>query len=80
MNIEARARDHELVNFNQDYELNYRLSRVHKSQSKANRIVLKKMGNELKEATGQKTVTHGELHDYVNTFKNLKRLADPETR
>ncbi|WP_337029508.1 hypothetical protein [Pantoea agglomerans] len=64
--------DHELVNFSQDYELDYVLSRVGKSKSGANRTVLRTMGTELKTKLGKTTVTHKEFFEYVKT--QLHRL------
>jgi len=57
--------DHELVNFSQDYELNYVLTKVGKRQTETNRKTLRTMGAELKTKLGKTTVTHKEFFDYV---------------
>lgn len=64
--------DHELVNFSQDYELDYVLTRVGKRQTASNRTVLRTMGTELKTKLGKTTVTHKEFFEYVKT--QLHRL------
>lgn len=57
--------DHDLVNFEEDYELNYVLIKVGKRQTQANRTVLVTMGKELKVLLGKRTVTHSEFFEYV---------------
>ena len=57
--------DHELVNFSEDYELNYVLTKVGKRQTETNRKTLRVMGPELKKKLSKTTVTHKEFFDYV---------------
>ena len=60
-------KDHELVNFSEEYELNYHLKKVNKRQTIANRAELVKMGDELKTSLDKRVLNHGEFHDYVKT-------------
>ncbi|PIF21287.1 hypothetical protein [Candidatus Pantoea floridensis] len=57
--------DHELVNFSQDYELNYVLNKVGKRQTETNRAALRKLGAELKNQLGRATLTHSQLYQHV---------------
>ncbi|MCG9727167.1 hypothetical protein [Vibrio brasiliensis] len=67
-------KDHDYVNFSEDYELNYRLRQVEKRQTEGNRIVLKTMGNELKLKLDKPRIQHGEFHNYISQVRNLLRL------
>ncbi|MEZ9860071.1 hypothetical protein AB4381_16515 [Vibrio splendidus] len=64
--------DWEYVNFSQDHELNYHLTKVDKRQTEANRTTLRAMGSELKSALNVTNVTHTQFHDYIS--RNLSRL------
>lgn len=64
--------DHDFVNFSEDYELNYHLKKVDKSQSKDNRATLIEMGKERKAELGKTVLTHEVFHAYVKT--QLSRL------
>lgn len=68
--------DHEYVNFSEDYELNYHLKKVNKSQSIANRSTLVTMGNELKTLLSVTFLTHKQFHEYISKSVNLRRLDD----
>lgn len=57
--------DHEFVNFSEDYELDYRLRSVGKSQSVTNRATLRTMGDELKKSLGKTILNHGEFRAYI---------------
>lgn len=62
--------DHDYVNFSEDYELNYHLRKVGKSQSIANRETLRAMGRELKARLNKTRITHGEFSPYVAANKH----------
>lgn len=64
--------DHDYVNFEQDYELNYHLGKVNKRLTQLNRNILKEMGEELKRKLNKTLLKHYEFHDYVKT--QLSRL------
>jgi len=64
--------DHDYVNFSQEYELNYVLTRVGKRQTELNRGRLRVMGTELKAKLGVTMVTHKQFFEYVRT--QLSRL------
>ena len=64
--------DHDYVNFSQDHELNYVLTRVGKRQTEANRSTLRVMGTELKGVLRKTMVTQKEFFEYVKT--QLRRL------
>lgn len=61
--------DHTHVNFSEEYELNYRLRQVGKSQSQGNRDILVVMGGELKRQLGKTMLLHREFHPYVEQQK-----------
>jgi hypothetical protein len=65
--------DHEYVNFSEDYELNYHLRKVGKSESVTNRSTLRTMGTELKKLLNKAFLTHAEFHAYIK--KQLHRLS-----
>lgn len=67
--LRGRMKDHDYVNFSEDYELNYHAKKVGKRETEANRAKLRTMGTELKAKTGKTRLTHGEFHPYVNTNK-----------
>lgn len=64
--------DHEYVNFSQEHELNYVLTRVGNRQTEFNRGRLRIMGTELKAKLRVAIVTHKQFFDYVRT--QLQRL------
>jgi hypothetical protein len=65
--------DHEYVNFSEDYELNHHLQKLGKSQSEANRVTLKKLGDKLKQETSVYFLTHLSFRTYL--LRNLHLLA-----
>jgi hypothetical protein len=65
--------DHEYVNFSEDYELNYHLRKVGKSESIANRTALRAIGSELKGRLNKTYLTHAEFHSSIKT--QLHRLS-----
>ena len=62
--------DHDYVNFSQDHELNYHLTKVNKRETEKNRSTLKTMGSELKTKLNETRLTHAQFHPYVNDQKN----------
>ena len=67
------AKDAELVNFSEDYELNNILKKHGKSQSEVNRKILCELGKECKEKLGKKILSQDEFGEFVK--KNLAKLA-----
>ena len=65
-------RDHNYVNFQEDHEMNYHLTKVNKRQTANNRTSLRAMGGSLKQVLGKTRLQHGEFHDYVS--QNAYRL------
>lgn len=62
--------DHDYMNFSEDHELNYHLTKVGKRQTESNRDELKVMGKELKNQLGKTMLKHGEFHEYVKKQKH----------
>ncbi|QKF62112.1 hypothetical protein [Campylobacter curvus] len=67
------AKDAELVNFSEEYELNNILKKHGKSQSEVNRKILCELGKEYKEKLGKKILSQDEFGEFVK--KNLAKLA-----
>ncbi|WP_169754360.1 hypothetical protein [Campylobacter curvus] len=67
------AKDAELVNFSEEYELNNILKKHGKSQSEANRKILCELGKECKEKLSKKILSQDEFGEFVK--KNLAKLA-----
>ena len=67
------AKDAELVNFSEEYELNNILKTHGKCQSEANRKILCELGKECKEKLGKKILSQDEFGEFVK--KNLAKLA-----
>ena len=72
--------DHDLVNFDQDYELNYILKVYGKSQSEENRTFLKEEGGKAKKDLGKTSsqrITHKEFYTHLEKkcgWKKAKSL------
>ena len=62
--------DHEYVNFSEDYELNYHLDLVGKSNSISNRSYLREnTGPRAKKNLNKSMLTHDEFKPYVKSDK-----------
>lgn len=59
-------KDHEYVNFSEDYELNHHLKKLNKRQTEENRNKLRSLGSELKTQESKPRLKHGELHSYAS--------------
>ena len=73
------SKDHDLVNFSQDYELDYILDRYNKSNSIENRrILLYNTSTRCKAALRVKVVTHAQFYPFVE--QDLYLLPNKQTR
>lgn len=61
--------DHDLVNFGEEYEVNYILKKFDKRQTESNQKVLTDIiGPECKKTLGKTRVTHADLYPYVKKY------------
>ncbi len=60
-------KDHDYVNFSEDYELNYALRQLGKRQTQENRERLTQLGKNMKAGTGKPRLQHGEFRAYARS-------------
>ncbi|NLS14516.1 hypothetical protein HGP28_16760 [Vibrio sp. SM6] len=63
--------DKDLVNFNEEYELNYCLRSAGKRQTQSNRSTLVELGHQVKQQLGKRSLTHHEVNDAIKGNEDL---------
>lgn len=66
--------DHALVNFEEDYELNYILKKYGKKETASNRTTLNTLGSACKTSLGKYSITHAEFYAYLEAAARLDSL------
>lgn len=64
------TQDNKLVNFAEDYELNNRLRRHGKRQTRENREALREIGDATKKQLGKARLTHDDLDKAIEKKAN----------
>lgn len=71
--------DHDLVNFEQDYELNYILRKYGKQETTENRNILCTYGahckNKFKTTLSNRSITHAEFYSFLKNDGYLNKLS-----